>query len=172
MKIYVAAFALCLIGPVSAATDDGTLACRLVDRSLVEHLSGDTIQYLDADSLNICTGFCASMNGSICRAQLRKDPYSKNTWTVWLYQPPFEKFDFIANGFDDRATRRMVEWQDARAVWEYRADQMRGILTVWTNDHSVMIIVTREHDARSSEASLSAAAEIAARALELFKGRR
>jgi hypothetical protein len=171
MKRHIAALILCLAIPALAATDDGSLACRMVDRSLIERLSGKTVGALESQAMDMCAGLCPSLNASLCRVSILGAPSSGNEWTIWVYQPPFQPGDWLSQ-FDEQAQRKMVTWRGAQAVWDYRADQERGILTVWTNDHSVMIMVAQEHGARQEGVSLSAARAIASRALVLFKNQK
>ncbi|HEX4303735.1 MAG TPA: hypothetical protein VHZ78_13140 [Rhizomicrobium sp.] len=160
--------------PATSSSDDGTLACKLIDRHEMETILGAPIGPLKGQAMNICAGLCASLNSSICQfpVLLPSSPEPPQSWTLWVYQPPFEPGNWPATVRTiAKSTGRdkvdNVDWRGGSALWDYDPANARGILSVFIQ-HRVFLTVVQESGVRNSSESLSSARAIAARALVHF----
>jgi hypothetical protein len=174
---YAAVFFLAATPVLSGPIDDGTLACKLIDRGEVERLLGAPLGPLKGQATNFCAGLCPSLNSSFCHIPVLRPSTSgqAESWSLWVAQPPFESGNWPAivrtiaedTGRQTRDEVADVDWRGGSALWDYDPANARGILSVFIG-HRVMLTVVQESGVRNSAESLSKARVIAARALVHF----
>ena len=139
---HVLAFVLAIslgVTPALAFDDDGTLACRLIDKSALEAIVGPTTGAFRSGALNICAGLCPSVNGSFCSI-----PVARTSWSVWLYQPPFlgsdRQWSTPWSPVGDETVERL-DWPGGAAWTLTKPKDGRALLTVRIPGRLHLIVV-------------------------------
>ena len=170
MRRLVAALVLALsTAPAAAFDDDGTVACRLVDKPAVEHLLGAPIDGMRAEPFRVCAGMCESVNASLCLISVRRGGEVPEHWTLWADQAPFFPGNWPARtaGVDSGHRGAQFPWRGGVGQWDFDPRIGRGILHVYPGNR-IHLLVVRENGPNDGAVALSEARFIAARALVLF----